>query len=609
MKFIFQNIYLFLSFFIIFFSCNVVSSQSNHVIIKKENNNGFVLEVDGRNFIVNGMNWDFIPIGKNAVNSNFWGRSDELIKEGLSKEMSLLKDMNVNVIRQYSEIPPKWIQYIFENYGIYTMLNHSFGRYGLLINDTWEPITDYSNLDSQKILLTEIKKLAHKYKNTPGLLMYLLGNENNYGLFWAGSETENFPEKEKQQVIGKQRGRPMYKLMNSAAKILKDADPNHPVAICNGDLLFIDIVAEECKDVDVFGVNSYRGASFTDLFKTVKETLNKPLLFTEFGADAFNVITNKEDQQSQAYYLLENWKEIYENSAGIGKYENSIGGFTFQFSDGWWKYDFDHRKNETIHDKIATWKNGGYSYDLMEGKNNMNEEWFGICSKGFADEKGMYDLYPRAAYYVLQHIHQLNFNKKKISLKDIQEHFNKINLADAFSKGMKQQKALYQKNEKTTFPPLKSIKKTAASLFEINFDHHFNSQNFIPFNGASFQIIQNPEISGINSTASNVGVIINSGSNWEGGYFDLIDPLNLVDGNKIKLKAFSKKPVSFLLKLEEGENKAAFQEFNLKHNGSGWEELTFIFSSKNQYKRVAIFIDGSGTSSGVFYIDDIIQSN
>ena len=28
--------------------------------------------------------------------------------------------------------------------------------------------------------------MAEDYKNTPGLLMYLLGNENNYGLFWQG---------------------------------------------------------------------------------------------------------------------------------------------------------------------------------------------------------------------------------------------------------------------------------------------------------------------------------------------------------------------------------------------------------------------------------------
>jgi hypothetical protein len=37
----------------------------------------------------------------------------------------------------------------------------------------------------------------------------------------------------------------------------------------------------------------------------------------------------------KAYYLAGNWKKAA--GTGLGKAENSIGGFTFQFSDGWWK--------------------------------------------------------------------------------------------------------------------------------------------------------------------------------------------------------------------------------------------------------------------------------
>jgi hypothetical protein len=54
-----------------------------------------------------------------------------------------------------------------------------------------------------------------------------------------------------------------------------------------------------------------------------KEVLNKPIMFTEFGA--FNVINKSEDQKSQAYYMLGNWKEIYENASGLGKAGNAIG--------------------------------------------------------------------------------------------------------------------------------------------------------------------------------------------------------------------------------------------------------------------------------------------
>jgi hypothetical protein len=52
-----------------------------------------------------------------------WNQSDDVIKAALDSEMGLLKKHNV--IRQYTGIPAKWIEYIYENYGIYTMLNHT----------------------------------------------------------------------------------------------------------------------------------------------------------------------------------------------------------------------------------------------------------------------------------------------------------------------------------------------------------------------------------------------------------------------------------------------------------------------------------------------------
>jgi hypothetical protein len=268
-----------------------------------------------------------------------------------------------------------------------------------------------------------VKHLAEEYKNTPGLLLYLLGNENNYGLFWEGPETEDIPAEDRNST---RRARPMYTLFNEAAKVMKSIDPSHPVALCNGDLLFLDIIADECQDVDIFGTNIYRGVSFGDAFVRVKNEYGKPILFTEFGADAFNAVSKQEDQEAQAYYLLGNWFEIYANAAGLGKAENSIGGFTFQFSDGWWKYDQPHTSD--VHDTAATWSNGGYIHDYVAGKNNMNEEWFGICAKGPINEKGIYPLFPRAAYYVLKDVHQLNPYADSVSVNILQRYFDGIQI-------------------------------------------------------------------------------------------------------------------------------------------------------------------------------------
>jgi len=407
-------------------------AQVNKVTVQK-NEDGMKLLVNGQDFMINGMNWDYVPIGTNVVNADFYKKSDDIIKAGLDAEMALLQNMNVNVIRQYTGVPAKWVKYIYENYGIYTMLNDSFGRYGLTIDGVWTPVTDYSDARTQEILLSTIEKLATDYKNTPGILMYLLGNENNYGLFWAGAETEDFPDEEdKKREVGEKRGRPMYRLMNEATKRIKAIDSSHPVAICNGDLLFLDIIADECKDVDIYGTNMYRGVSFGDAFQAVKDKLNLPIMFTEFGSDAFNAIENQEDQKMQAYYMVNNWKEIYENAAGLGKAENSIGGFTFQFSDGWWKAGFDDRKDADTQQTESTWNAGGYTLDEeYPGANNMNEEWFGICAKGPTNVRGLYTLYPRAAYYALKDAHKLDVYADGVDSEFIDNYFNNINLMDA----------------------------------------------------------------------------------------------------------------------------------------------------------------------------------
>ena len=89
--------------------------QSSKVSVVS-NDEGMKLVVNGKDFMINGMNWDYVPIGTNVVNANFYKKSDDIIKAGLDAEMSLLQNMNVNVIRQYTGVPAKWVKYIYENF-------------------------------------------------------------------------------------------------------------------------------------------------------------------------------------------------------------------------------------------------------------------------------------------------------------------------------------------------------------------------------------------------------------------------------------------------------------------------------------------------------------
>jgi len=405
--------------FLLVISNATLDSQSEHIVLES-NENGHRLLVDGAPLFIKGMNWDYFPVGT-SYNYNFWEQPDDFIEKALSYEMHLLQELGVNAIRIYTGVPARWISHIYKEYGIFTMLNHPFGRYGLEINGEWQSRTDYSNKLVRETLLKELEKLAHSYKNTSGLLLYLIGNENNYGLFWEGSETEDIPL---DPILKKSEAVALYELFNEAARLIESIDANHPVALCNGDLQYLDLIEEHCTDIDIVGTNMYRGESFGNAFNDVKTTTGKAILFTEFGADAYNMITKEEDEFSQARYFFYNWREIFENVYGFGKNGNCLGGYTFQFSDGWWKYG--QKNNLSVHDKTASWSNGGYKEDYIEGSNNMNEEWFGICGKKKPDQYGYYELIPRKAYYIIKEINKYKPFAGNNDINDLKIFFDKI---------------------------------------------------------------------------------------------------------------------------------------------------------------------------------------
>jgi len=380
---------------------------------------GMKLQVGGRDFMVLGMNWDYIPIGQN-YSWILWVQPDEVIEAALAREMPLLRNMGVNAIRQYAGIPPRWVRYIYERYGIYTVINHPVGRYGFTLNGVWHPTVDYSDPGMRAALTADVTALVDEFHGVPGVLMWLLGNENNYGLSWSSTEIEALPEGERDTA----RARHLYSLFGDIIGRVKEHDPGVPVAIANGDVQYIDLIAQECRGLDVFGSNVYRGLSARDLFQVVHDKLGVPVMLTEFGADAFDARRMREDQATQARYLLSQWEEIYEQSAGKGRVGNAIGGFVFQWSDGWWKFGQESRLD--IHDTNASWPNGGYAEDFVAGENNMNEEWWGICAKGPPDGQGLFDLYPRAAYYALRRAFTLPPYAPGTDLAAIRAHFAAI---------------------------------------------------------------------------------------------------------------------------------------------------------------------------------------
>lgn len=371
------------------------------VVTTHRDENGWQLRVNGEPFFVKGVVWGYTPRNEN-YSYNLWGESDEFIRKVLDYDFGLMRAAGVNAIRSFAMIPPQWVTYIYQEHGIRTVINPLMGRYGYNVGGKWVPFTDYSDELTRATLIADTLEIVERYKNVPGVLMFAFGNESNYGLSWSSFEIEDLPEGEQNEA----KARYLYSLFSEVIRAGKKIAPNHPFTIVNGDIQYIGLIAELVPELDILGTNVYRGPSFTNLWSEVARKLDLPVLFFEFGSDAYNAREGKEDQLAQAKILKAQWQEIYNKSWGNAEEGNAIGGFVFEWRDEWWKYL--QEENLDVQDTNASWSNQAYLFDWAPGKNNMNEEWFGITALGTPNSDGVYTARPRMAYDVLSEIWEID---------------------------------------------------------------------------------------------------------------------------------------------------------------------------------------------------------
>jgi len=336
---------------------------------------GHVLYVKGKPFLIRGVGYNPIPIGKGydydffASEKALWSIDGELIKAG-----------GFNCIRIYSAGKDltqvaEFIRYMYENYGIYTIMSDWLGL--------WDhPRANYADSEFRETTKKRVLKMVSALKNEEGLLMWILGNENNYTFsgrigFWTSPEIEAIDDPQKKI---EKRAEIYYSFVNELALAIKQIDPVHPVALGNGEEQFLTVAAQKCPDVDILAIIAYRGKKFFDLFERIHRIFNKPIILSEFGCDSFNAYKLIEDQDIQADFILSQWEDLYRNTTFSGKQSgNVIGGFLFEWTDEWWKHNEGYRDDWSVHNTEAGWQQSSYFFD-SKAKNglNMNEEWFGI---------------------------------------------------------------------------------------------------------------------------------------------------------------------------------------------------------------------------------------
>lgn len=361
-------------------------------------NGHWQLRVDGKPFLVKAVAYVPTPVGKSpheGYNLDSWmvtddnknGKIDAAFESWVDKnknnrqdedepvvgDFQLMKNMGVNTIRLYHHSMNKeLLRQLYKDYGVRVIMGDLLGMYAVGSKAEWFKGTDYTDPTQQENMRQSVREMVEEYKDEPYILMWMLGNESNYG-------EPGDPSKDKVGFGSQAKLQPEahYQFVNEVAGMIKKIDPNHLVAFSNGETVTIDILGKNSSNLDVFGTNAYRGASGfgPSLFGDAKEHVGKPVLITEYGCPAY--YSGKDQafaEEKQREYHQGNWEDIVYNSAGSGV-GNAIGGVAFEFVDEWWKAGPPPKFSLTAQEKI-----GDFKANFPDGW--MYEEWLGVVTQG-----------------------------------------------------------------------------------------------------------------------------------------------------------------------------------------------------------------------------------
>lgn len=367
--------------------------------IKPTKEGGYSLFLDEVPFLIKGISYSPTPIGQGYNYKLYTDEAKPWLVDG-----KLMQEAGINCVRLYSagqdlEKVKDFIRDMYENFGIYTLMSDWIGL--------WDhPRANYSDPEFKKKTKERILKIVEALKDEKGLLMWILGNENNYTFsgkigFWTSPEIEKIKIPYQKQL---KKAEIYYSFINEIAKEIKKIDKIHPVALGNGEASFLDVASRICEDIDVLAIILYRGKYFGNLFRNIKKIFDKPIILSEFGCDSYDAYKLEENQDAQSEFLLSQWQDLYTNITLSGNNAgNCLGGVIFEYSDEWWKHIESYEPGWNIHNTESSWSESSYFFDARAvGGFNMNEEWFGIISLSEELEGGINKRIPKKAYYTLK---------------------------------------------------------------------------------------------------------------------------------------------------------------------------------------------------------------
>lgn len=303
---------------------------------------------------------------------NYWLKNE--FYSHYLKDISLMKEMNVNTVRFYTDLG--------DEPEVYRRILDEFYRNDIMVIMT--VVVSKGDIDSSRY-----RKVINWCRDHPAILMWSLGNEWNfdYNKYWGYGTV-----------------RQAAKATNDVARHIKYIDLQHPVSSSLGGRFTdsnydntIEAILTVCPDIDIWAINVYRGKTFTNLFDQWKAISSKPLYISEFGTDSFKTekydvvrgyqadnCIGQEDQNMQAQFNLALWQELRKYLSAFNPDEPCLGGIIHSFNDSLWKVGsyhvglgglIDYQQEATSYN---LYNSEGFYLPGSHPDGISNEEYFGL---------------------------------------------------------------------------------------------------------------------------------------------------------------------------------------------------------------------------------------
>lgn len=168
----------------------------------------------------------------------------------------------------------------------------------------------------------------------------------------------------------------------------------------------------------------------------------------------------------------------------------------------------------------------------------------------------------------------------------------------------------------TLFAFLLAFSLGFAQTLPLDFESTTINYSFTDFDGGVATKIANPQISGINTSATVMQMVKGAGAVWAGSKITMANPIDFTTQRMIKVKVFSPVAGMQLMLKFEGTGSFPFQKLSTPVTTANvWEELTFDFSNDavNNLNNQIVFMfnfgnQGDGSANSTYLFDDVTQS-